>query len=237
MDVLAALRAEPAVAGVPAGRPEVPVDKGRADPPAAKRRRRSAPQAPPASPTVERPLARAAEQPRPVRTPVVEAAPVRAPAAAPERPEAPVAPRTRNTHVDFRTRRGAQRLAGALVLVTLPATAAVGWLAYDQQDPTYAGMALILATLTLGLWFLRVMTVPVSVSAVGPMLEVRQGDRRLAWDLSSQYSPVDHVRSRPGRSGWRVIMRNPDGTTFAIDSGMVPADTFMELLRRYRPEL
>lgn len=148
-----------------------------------------------------------------------------------------MAPTTRSTRLDFRTRRGAQRLAGALVLVTLPATAAVGWLAYDQQDPTYAGLALILATLTLGLWFLRVMTVPVSVSAVGPMLEVRQGERRLQWDLASQYSPVDHVRSRPGRSGWRVVMRNPDGTTFAIDGSMVPADTFMELLRRYRPEL
>jgi hypothetical protein len=139
--------------------------------------------------------------------------------------------------VDFRTRRSAQRLAGALVLVTLPATAAIGWLAYDQRDATYAGVTLILATLTLGLWFLRVMTVPVSVSAVGPILEVRQGDRRLVWDLSSQYSPVDHIRSRPGRSAWRVVMLNPDGTTFTIDNGMVPADSFMALLRRYRPEL
>ncbi len=146
-------------------------------------------------------------------------------------------PSTRNTRLDFRTRRGAQRLAGVLLLLTLPATAGAGWLAYDQRDATYAGVTLILATLTLGLWFLRVMTVPVSVSAVGPILEVRQGDRRYTWDLASQYSPVDHVRSRPGRSGWRVVMRNPDGTRFAIDGGMVPAHTFMELLRRYRPEL
>jgi hypothetical protein len=139
--------------------------------------------------------------------------------------------------VDFRTRHTAQRLAGALLLVTVPATAAIGWFAYDQRDPTYAGATLILATLTLGLWFLRVMTVPVSVSAVGPILEVRQGERRLTWDLSSQYSPVDHVRSRPGKSSWRVVMRNPDGSTFAIDGSMVPASTFMDLLRRYRPEL
>lgn len=169
------------------------------------------------------------------------AAPVTVPTASVPSPairrEAPVTPSTRNTRHEFRTRRSAQRLAGVLLLVTFPATAAIGWLAYDLRDPTYAGMALILATLTLGLWFLRVMTVPVSISAVGPILELRQGGRTLVWDLASQYSPVDHIRSRPGRSGWRVVMRNPDGSTFAIDSGMVPAKTFMELLRRYRPEL
>jgi hypothetical protein len=57
------------------------------------------------------------------------------------------------------------------------------------------------------------------------------------WDLASPYSPVDHVRGRPGRPGWRVVLRNPDGSTFAIDSSMVPPKRFTELLSRYRPEL
>lgn len=137
---------------------------------------------------------------------------------------------------DFGTRRGAQRLAGLLLLLAAPLTGLAGWAAYTTRDATYAGVALILGTLCLGLWFLRVMAVPVTVSLRGPVLEVQQGDRRLTWDLSSPYSPIDHVRGRPGRPGWRVVLRNPDGSNFVLDSGMVPPARFMETLRTYRPE-
>jgi hypothetical protein len=133
-------------------------------------------------------------------------------------------------------RSGARRLAGFVLLLAAPATALVAWAAYTSRDTTLGGLALILAALTTGLWFMRVIAVPTSVSLVGPLLEVRQGDRRYAWDLSSAYSPVDHVRGRPGRSGWRVILRNPDGTSFALDGSMVPAKRFTETLARYRPE-
>ena len=133
-------------------------------------------------------------------------------------------------------RSGARRLAGLVLLLAAPATALVAWAAYTARDTTLGGLALILAALTTGLWFMRVIAVPTSVSLVGPLLEVRQGDRRYAWDLSSAYSPVDHVRGRPGRSGWRVILRNPDGTSFALDGSMVPAKRFTETLARYRPE-
>ena len=137
---------------------------------------------------------------------------------------------------DFGTRRGAQRLAGLLLLLVAPLAGLAGWAAYTARDATYAGVALILGTLCLGLWFLRVMAVPVTVSLRGPALEVQQGDRRLTWDLSSPYSPIDHVRGRPGRPGWRVVLRNPDGSHFVLDSGMVPPARFMETLRTYRPE-
>lgn len=133
-------------------------------------------------------------------------------------------------------RSGARRVAGLVLLLAAPATAVTAWAAYTARDTTLGGLALILAALTTGLWFMRVIAVPTSVSLVGPLLEVRQGDRRYAWDLSSAYSPVDHVRGRPGRSGWRVVLRNPDGSSFALDGSMVPAKRFTETLARYRPE-
>lgn len=152
----------------------------------------------------------------------------------PERaaPTDPVRPRQQ----DFGTRRGAQRLAGLLLLLAAPATGLAGWAAYTTRDATYAGIALILGTLCLGLWFLRVLAVPVTVSLRGPALEVQRGGQRLTWDLSSPYSPIDHVRGRPGRPGWRVVLRNPDGSHFVLDAGMVPPARFMETLRAYRPE-
>src|SRR5204863_361407 len=151
MDVLAALRAEPAATSAPAKAPaKAPVV---AKEPASKRRRRAAEVAPPAAvaATVAAPVvvAPVAAPPVPEPAPAAAAPPATAKRA---RPEAPVAPSTRNTHVDFRTRHTAQRLAGALLLVTVPATAAIGWFAYYQRDPTYAGATLILASLTLGPW-------------------------------------------------------------------------------------
>ncbi|TCJ21899.1 hypothetical protein [Nocardioides jejuensis] len=139
--------------------------------------------------------------------------------------------------IETRPRRTAKRLAGAALLVSLPAAALTGWAAWTTRDATLGGIALILGALSAGLWFLRVVTVPTYVSLLGPHLEVRQGSRRYVWDLASVYSPVDHVRGKPGRGTWRVILRNPDGTTFALDGTMVPAKKFTEILSRYRPEL
>ena len=76
-----------------------------------------------------------------------------------------------------------------------------------------------------------------ALALLGPRLEVVRAGRHHVWDLSSPYSPVDHVRGRPGRPGWQVILRNADGSTFAIDGSMVPAKRFTAILSRYRPEL
>ena len=190
---------------------------------------------PPAAPDLDRSAVEEAVTPAGERAAEATAAPVvdhglrlpeRVASADPARPR----------QQDFGTRRGAQRLAGLLLLLAAPLTGLAGWAAYTTRDATYAGVALILGTLCLGLWFLRVLAVPVTVSLRGPVLQVQQGDRRLTWDLSSAYSPIDHVRGRPGRPGWRVVLRNPDGSHFVLDSGMVPPARFMETLRTYRPE-
>lgn len=136
-----------------------------------------------------------------------------------------------------RPKKAARRLAGLLLLVFAPLTGLAIWTATTTRDTTLIGVALILGALTLGLWFMRVISVPTTVSIIGPQLEVRRGQEVHRWDLSSAYSPVDHVRSRPGRSAWRVVLRTADGSTFAIDGSMVPARRFMEILKRYRPEL
>lgn len=138
---------------------------------------------------------------------------------------------------ETRPRTAARRLTGLLLLVTLPAAGLAGWAAVTARDTTLGGVALILSALAIGLWFLRAISVPTTVSLLGPRLEVRQGGRHHVWDLANAYSPVDHVRGRPGRPGWRVVLRNPDGSSFAIDGSMVPAKRFTEILSRYRPEL
>lgn len=136
-----------------------------------------------------------------------------------------------------RPRSAARRLTGLLLLLAAAAAGIVAWAAVTARDTTLGGVALILAALAIGLWFLRVIAVPTTVSLTGPRLEVRQGGRQFVWDLASAYSPVDHVRGRPGRPGWRVVLRNADGSSFAIDGSMVPAKRFTEILSRYRPEL
>lgn len=131
----------------------------------------------------------------------------------------------------------ARRITGLLLLASLAATGLAGWAAWTTRDTTLGGATLILGSLTAGLWFLRVISVPTTVSLLGPRLEVMQAGRHHVWDLASPYSPVDHVRGRPGRPGWQVVLRNADGTTFRIDGSMVPAKRFSEILSRYRPEL
>lgn len=139
--------------------------------------------------------------------------------------------------IQTRPRSWARRATGVLLLVSLVATGLVGWAAWAVHDTTLGGLALILAALTAGLWFLRVLAVPTTVSLLGPRLEITQAGRHHVWDLASPYSPVDHVRGRPGRPGWRVVLRNADGSTFTVDGSMVPAKRFTEILSRYRPEL
>ena len=130
----------------------------------------------------------------------------------------------------------ARRITGVLLLASLAATGVAAWVAWTTRDTTLGGAALILGALTAGLWFLRVISVPTTVSLLGPRLEVTQAGRHHVWDLASPYSPVDHVRGRPGRPGWQVVLRNADGTTFRIDSSMGPAKRVNQIRRRYRPE-
>ncbi len=259
MDVLAALRATPpASPGEPAA--EAPVEA--TTPPSATAAARVAAQALAATPAVParrakapRPAkeARPAREPRPPkaarapkarppraerRTPAAAVGPV-APAAPPVATAPPVvtASAAKDDRLVVPPKKAARRLMGLLLMGLLPATALAIWVAASTRDTTLAGVALILGALTLGLWFMRVLVVPTTVSIVGPQLEVRRGDEVHRWDLASVYSPVDHIRSRPGRSGWRVVMRAADGSLFTIDATMVPAKRFMEILKRYRPEL
>ncbi|MDO7867958.1 hypothetical protein [Nocardioides jiangxiensis] len=207
MDVLAALQGGPATQPAPVAAPAAPATRA----PGRRSGRRTADRGAPA------PVATPAREPRAEAPPAAPAAPLE--------------------QIETRPRRTAKRLAGAALVLAFPAAALTGWAAWTAHDATLGGLALILGALSAGLWFLRVVTVPTYVSLRGPHLEVRQAGRRYAWDLSSPYSPVDHVRGKPGRSNWRVFLRNPDGTTFALDGTMVPSRRFTEVLSRYRPEL
>lgn len=207
----AALDVLTALQGAPAAAPEVQHEAER-------------PQTPPTTPE---PRGRE----RRVREAVVRAAVGR------EAPTPAATPTAGVERIETRPRSLARHVTGALLLFTLTATAVAGWAAWTTRDTTLGGVSLILAALTAGLWFLRVLAVPTTVSLLGPRLEITQAGRHYTWDLASPYSPVDHVRGRPGRPGWRVVLRNADGTTFAVDGSMVPAKRFTEILSRYRPEL
>jgi hypothetical protein len=238
LDVLTALQGGPVAAPearrevAPAAEPRLqPAGRAAGRPPKVRAKRERAPKA---------------RAPRKVRSAPVDSpaasrteAPQRVPAAVPGPPATPAtsAAATGLERIQTHPRTLARHITGVLLLLALAATGLAAWAALTTRNTTLGGAALILGALTAGLWFLRVISVPTTVSLLGPRLEVTQAGRRHVWDLASPYSPVDHVRGRPGRPGWRVVLRNPDGSTFAIDSSMVPPKRFTELLSRYRPEL
>lgn len=138
--------------------------------------------------------------------------------------------------VHFRPRKGAQRLAGVLLLLSLTLAGLAGWSAWERQSTAAAGTAAIVAVLALALWFFRAASTPMKVRIVGGMLEVEERGRASQWDLENPHVPIE-VYGEPGRRGWRVQLLRPGVPPYVLDGTVVDPREFMRHLRTYRPEL
>ena len=197
---------------------------------------------PPAS--APAPAAQPPPQVQPPRTPRHAAAPPSAAAApsgaAPTTRAHPLAPKPVDApsrpDVEFARRDGTQRLAGGLLLASLAGTAVAGWVAWDTESNTAAGVSAIGLLLTVGLWFLRAASVPPRVRIVGGVLQVEAHGDRHTWDLTNPYVRLA-VRGRVGRPGWQVLLLRPEQQPYVVDASVVNPREFMGYLRSYRPEL
>lgn len=135
----------------------------------------------------------------------------------------------------FPPRRGTRRLLGAVLLVVLAATGVAAYLAYDEPNTLTVGVTATLGVLTLVTWGVRAATPLTKLSITGGQLKVQSGGERLTFDLSSHYTPIE-VHGTPGRRGWRVVFGRGTMPPFVVDDSVVDARSFMEVLRRYRPE-
>lgn len=166
-----------------------------------------------------------------------EPAPVQAPPPAPRVPAAATSvQRGESTNVDFAPRPGTRRLLGLLLLATLAATGVAAYYAYEDPNTLTVGVTGTLALLSLVLWAIRAGSVTPRLSVRRGQLEIHVGGQRHLFDLTSQFTPVDVV-GRPGHRGWKVVLDRPNQAPLVVDSSMVDPGEFMEVLRRYRPEV
>lgn len=140
-----------------------------------------------------------------------------------------------STTVTFAPKVGARRLTGMVLLSALVAAGWAGYRAYGDPSTLSVGVTVTLGALVLVVWAIRAAS-PLTLMAVrGGLLEVRRGGLHLKFDLSSHYTPIE-VQGTPGRRGWRVLFGRGTMPAFIVDSSVVDAEAFMEVLRRYRPE-
>ncbi|MCW2815288.1 MAG: hypothetical protein JWN84_2743 [Nocardioides sp.] len=166
--------------------------------------------------------------PEPEPEPVVETPRRRRTADEPDEPDA------RSTDVVFAPRVIVRRVVGLLLLALVPATAAAGYLAYDQPRTLTVGMAGVLVVLTLVLYAVRVGSTPVRLAIRSGQLEVVRGSSREVFDLTSRFTRLEVV-GRPGRRGWKVLMARFGRDPLVIDSTMVDPVAFTAALERHRP--
>jgi hypothetical protein len=159
--------------------------------------------------------------------PVAVATPVRRRRTAP--------PVGESTTVRFAPKRGARRVMGAVILLVLGATGGAAYLAYDEPTTLTVGVAATLGVLLLVIWGIRAGTPLTRMVVTGGQLEVKQGGLHLKFDLTSRYTPIE-VQGIPGRRSWRVLFGRGMMRPFIVDSSIVDAKAFMEVLLRYRPE-
>jgi hypothetical protein len=140
-----------------------------------------------------------------------------------------------STDVEFRPRSKAREVVGRLIVAGLCGLSVATYAAFQAPDTLTLGLAATLLVLTLALWAIRTSS-PVTYLAVrSGQLEVTEAGGRQLFDLSGGFSPIEVVGT-PGDRGWRVLFHRRGMDPFVVDSSIVDPHTFMDTLRRYRPE-
>lgn len=160
---------------------------------------------------------------------------VEPPAPAPVHEPRMAAPVGASTSVDFPPKRGPRRLLGAAFLMSLAATGLAAYAVSVNSNKLTISIAATMGVLVLLTWAIRAGTPITHLSVQGGQLDIRCGGRHLKFDLSSRYTAIE-VHGTPGRPGWSVVFGPESAEPFVVDSSIVDATMFMEVLRRYRPE-
>jgi len=140
-----------------------------------------------------------------------------------------------STDVEFTPRTKARSLLGWLLLIAVVGAGVVGYAAYRDPSTLTVGLAGTLAVLVLVLWAIRTGSPSAHLRVHAGQLEVVQGGVRSVFELNGSFTPIEVVGT-PGDRDWRVLFLRPKMEPFVIDSSMVDPRSFMDVLRRYRPE-
>ncbi len=157
------------------------------------------------------------------------------PTPAPVHPERMAAQVGASTSVDFPPKRGVRRLLGAAFLMVLTATGGAAYAVSVNSNKLTISVAVTMGVLLLLTWAIRAGTPLTHLSVQGGQLDIRSGGRHLKFDLSSRYTAIE-VNGAPGRPGWKVVFGPESAEPFVVDSSIVDAAHFMEVLRLYRKE-
>ena len=140
-----------------------------------------------------------------------------------------------STDVEFRPRTKAREVVGRLLVACLCGLAVAAYAAFEAPDTLTVGLAAVLLVLTLTLWAIRTSSPVTHLAVRSGQLEVTRAGNRFLYDLSGGFSPIEVVGT-PGDRGWRVLFHRRGMDPFVVDSSIVDPHTFMDTLRRYRPE-
>lgn len=145
------------------------------------------------------------------------------------------APTGASTSVEFPPRRGVRRFLSVAFVVALLAAGGAAYVAYANTNKLTISVAATLAVLMLFIWAIRAGSPLTYLAVRGGQLDIRSGGLHRKFDLSSRYTPIE-VHGTPGRPGWKVVFGAGSTEPFVVDSSLVDAQAFMDVLLRYRPD-
>lgn len=141
-----------------------------------------------------------------------------------------------STDADFPVRSGARRALSVILLLTLAATAAASYAAYQDQTGAALGIAGTLGFLTLVVWAVRAACTTTKLSIRRGQLSITRGGQVDLVDIGSRYTPIAIV-GEPGHRRWTVLIERHGMPLVVINSSMVDPHWFTSALYRLRPEL
>ena len=134
--------------------------------------------------------------------------------------------------VEFKPRGTGRRLVGLITLVSLAATAYLGWQAYEERTTVAIGIAATVGVLTVVLWAAWAASPVSHLHVHGGILEVQRAGRTERFDLTSHYTVI-RTQGKPRSSRWKVLIERPANTPFVIDRTMVEPKAFTRVLEAY----
>lgn len=154
----------------------------------------------------------------------------------PARVSTPPAPPSTALPTELHSPGGVRAATGVLLLLALVATGIAGYVAYQDPTETALGVAGVLALLTAVIWAVRASASPTRMSLQQGRLEIHSAAGRHLFDLGNPHTSIE-VRGRPGSRGWKVLFHRRAMAPFVVDSSMVDADAFTDVLLHFRPDL
>jgi hypothetical protein len=134
--------------------------------------------------------------------------------------------------VEFKPKGNGRRMVGFLTLVSLGATAYLGWQAYEDRTTVAYGITATVAIFTIVLWAAWAASPVSHLHVHGGILEVQRAGRTERFDLTSHYTVI-RTEGKPRSSRWRVLIDRPQNTPFVIDRTMVDPKAFTRVLEAY----